>query len=84
MSMCANTHFNKLIFLHHRVPFSRATDFANEAQKGVHGNNFHKMTLAVLFTIHVHLHAMEFPLIFGETNFVKVLKIREICEIYAP
>ena len=28
--------------------------------------------------------AMEFLLIFGETNFVEVLKIGEICEIYGP
>ena len=42
------------------------------------------MTLAVLFTIHVNLHTMEFPLIFGETNFVEVPKIYKICEIYGP
>ena len=37
-----------------------------------------EMTLAEkrhwLFTIHVNLHVMEFPLIFGETNFVEVPK----------
>ena len=27
---------------------------------------------------------MEFLLIFGETNFMEVLKIHEICEIYSP
>ena len=36
------------------------------------------MTLAELFTIHMNLHAMEFPLLFGETNFVEVPKIHEI------
>ena len=36
------------------------------------------MTLAEL------LHAMEFPLIFGEANFIEVPKIHEICEIYGP
>ena len=54
--------------------FSRATNIANGARKGVRGN-FHKTILAELFTIHVNLHTMEFPLIFGETNFVKVPKI---------
>ena len=66
---------------YHRVPFSRATNFANGARKGVHGNYFHKMTLAELFTIYVNSHKIEFPLIFGETNFVKVPKI---CKIYDP
>ena len=61
--------------------FSRATNFANGARKAVCGNYFHKTTLAELFTIHVNLHAMEFPLIFGETNFVEVPKIRKI---YGP
>ena len=28
--------------------------------------------------------AMEFLLIFGETNFVEVLKVREIRQIYGP
>ena len=42
------------------------------------------MTLAELFTIHVNLHTMEFPLSFGETNFVEVPKIYEIREIYGP
>ena len=45
---------------------------------------FHETILAALFAIHVNLHAMEFPLIFGETNFVGVLKICEIHEIYSP
>ena len=40
----------------------------------VHACMFQEMTLAELFTIHVNLHAMEFLLIFGETNFVKVPK----------
>ena len=39
---------------------------------------FTRQHLATLFTIHVNLHTMEFPLIFGETNFVEVSKIREI------
>ena len=52
----------------------RATNFANGARKGVYGNYFHGMTLAELFTLHVNLQAMEFPLIFGETNFVEVPK----------
>ena len=37
-----------------------------------------------LFAIHVNLHVMEFPLIFGETNFMEVPKIYEIREIYSP
>ena len=57
--------------------FSRVANFANGARKGVHGNYFHETILAELFTIHVNLHVMEFPLIFGETNFVEVPKIRE-------
>ena len=42
------------------------------------------MTLVALFTIHMNLHTMEFPLIFGETNFVEVPKICEIHKIYGP
>ena len=53
----------------------------NGARKGVCGNYYHKTTLAELFTIHVNLYTMEFPLIFGETNFVEVPEIREI---YGP
>ena len=67
-----------------RAPFLRATNFANGARKGVRGNYFHETTLAELFTIHMNLHAMEFLLIFGETNFVEVPKIHEICIIYGP
>ena len=51
---------------YHRAPFE--------------GQKFCKTPLAVLFTIHVNLQAMKFPLIFKETNFVKVPK--QICEIY--
>ena len=40
------------------------------------------MTLVALFTIYVNLHVMEFPLIFGEINFVEVPKIRDIHGIY--
>ena len=58
--------------------FSRATNFANGAKKGVRGNYFHETTLAELFTIHMNLHTMEFPLIFSEPNFVEVPKIHEI------
>ena len=80
-----HTHYIALYVIrptgYRRVPFSRATNFANGARKGVCGNYFHQTTLAELFTIHVNLHAMEFPLIFGETNFVKVPKIHEI---YGP
>ena len=68
-----------------RATNSRATNFANGARKGVRGNYFHEMTLAEkrhwLFTIHMNLHVMEFPLIFGETNFVEVPKTRKI---YGP
>ena len=69
--------------IYRRAPFFRglATNFANGARKGVRGNYFHETTLAKLFTIHVNLHAMEFPLIFGEANFMEVPKIREI---YGP
>ena len=54
--------------------YSIATNFANGARKGVRGNYFHETTLAELFTIHMNLHTMEFPLIFDETNFVEVPK----------
>ena len=46
----------------------------NGANKGVHGNYFHEMTLVALFTIYVNLHAMKFPLTFGETDFIEVPK----------
>ena len=65
--------------IYHRVPFSRATNFCEWSKKGSSWNYFHETTLAELFTVHVNLHAMEFPLIFGETNFVKVPKICKIC-----
>ena len=61
-----------------RVPFLRATNFANGANKGVRGNYFHKTTLATLFIIHINLHTMELLLLFGEINFVEVPKICEI------
>ena len=64
---------NTVVFIIGR-PFLRAINFANGARKGVCGNYFHEPTLAELFTIHMNLHAMEFPLIFGETNFVEVPK----------
>ena len=64
--------------------FSRATNFTYGARKGVCGNYFHKTTLVELFTIHMNLHVMEFPLIFSETNFVEVPKIHEIHEFYDP
>ena len=44
---------------------------------GVRGNYFHETTLVVLFTTHINLLTMEFPLIFSEPNFVKVQKIRK-------
>ena len=47
-------------------------------QKVTGQNYFHEMTLAALFTIHVNLHAMEFPLIFGETNFVEVPNLQNL------
>ena len=43
--------------------------FVKGARKGVHRNYFHETTLAEL------LHAMEFLLIFDETNFIEVPKI---------
>ena len=49
-----------------------------------HENIFHEMTLAALFTVYINLHAMESPLIFSETNFIKVPKIHENQEIYGP
>ena len=44
---------------------------------------FHESTLvsSLQFAIHV---TIEFLLIFGETNFVEVPKIHEICEICSP
>ena len=73
-----------IITHYRRVPFSRATNFANGTRKGVCGNHFHETILAKLFIIHVNLHLMEFSLIFGETYFVEVPKIRKIHEIYGP
>ena len=55
------------------APFFEGYKFCAWSKKGSLGNYFHEMTF---FTIHVNLHVMEFPLIFGETNFPK---IREIC-----
>ena len=49
--------------------------FCEWSKKGVCGNYFYKTTLVALFTIHVNLYVMEFPLIFGEINFVEVPKI---------
>ena len=66
------------------VPFSRATNFVNEAKRSLWQLYFHETTLVALFTIHVNLYVMEFPLIFGETNFMEVTKIRKIREIYGP
>ena len=54
--------------------FFKATNFVTGARKGVCGNYFHEMTLAELFTIHLNICAMEFLLIFGETNFIEVPK----------
>ena len=54
--------------------FFKATNFVTGARKGVCGNYFHEMTLAELFTIHLNIRAMEFLLIFGETNFIEVPK----------
>ena len=36
------------------------------------------MTFALPFTIHMNLHAMEYPLIFSETNFVEVPKFAKL------
>ena len=55
----------------------------NGARKGVCENYFHETTLAEIFTIHMNLHMMEFPLICGEKNFVEVPKIHEIRKILA-
>ena len=52
--------------------------FREWSKKGSSWNYFHEMTLVVLFTIHANLHAMNFPLIFGETNFTEVPKIHKI------
>ena len=59
-------------------------NFTNGARKGVDGNYFHETTLAKLFTNHMNLYAMEFPLTFGETNFVEVPKICKIRKVYGP
>ena len=55
------------------VSFSRATNFANQLKKEIRGNYFHESTLvsSLLTAICV---TIEFPLIFGETNFVQVPK----------
>ena len=53
----------------------------NGIEKEVCRNYFYEMTLVAPFTIHVNLHAIEFPLIFGDTNFVEVPKIHKM---YGP
>ena len=72
-----------LYSIYRRVPFSRATNFANGAKKGVCGNYFHETTLVAPFTIHKLTHN-GFSVNFGDTNFVKVQKIHEIHKIYGP
>ena len=67
-----------------RAPFFEGYKFVNGARKGVRGNYFHETTLTELFTIHMNLHVMEFPLIFGERNFMEVPRICEIRKIYGP
>ena len=59
------------------MPFLRATNFTNGAKKGIRENYSHEMTLAALFTIHMNLCTMEFPLILSEANFMEVPKIRK-------
>ena len=44
----------------------------------VWGNHFHESTLASSLQSAIHV-MVEFPLIFGETNFMEFAKIHEIC-----
>ena len=65
---------NKICEKYSRAPFSRATNFANGLKKEVQGNYYHKSTLISSLQSAIHV-TIEFPLIFGETNFVEVPKI---------
>ena len=53
-----------------RVPFFQRLQISQMKKKEFIEIIF--MTLAELFTIHMNLHTMEFPLIFDETNFVEL------------
>ena len=67
-----------VIASYRRVFFSRATNFVNGLyKKEVRDNCFHESTL--MSSLHSAISVtIEFLLIFGETNFVKVPKIHEI------
>ena len=56
-----------------RAPFLRATNFANGLKKEVQGNYFHESTSVSSLQSAICI-TIKFPLIFGETNFVKVPK----------
>ena len=63
--------------------FSRATYFVNGLKHEVWGNYFYESTLVSSLQSAIHV-TIEFPLIFGETNFEEVPKIHEICKICSP
>ena len=66
------------MYSYHRAPFCEGYKFCGWSKKGVRENYFHETTLVALFTMHMNLHTMEFPFIFGETNFMEVPKTFEI------
>ena len=66
-----------------RAPFSRAINFVNGLISEVQGNCFHESTLVSSLQSAIHV-TIEFPLIFGEKNFVEVPKIHEIHKIFNP
>ena len=70
----------KIACSYHRVPFFEGYKFREWTKKEVQGNYFCESTLASSFQS-VICFTIEFPLIFGETNFMEVPKIHEIHEI---
>ena len=68
---------------YHRVPFFEGYKFHEWTEKEAPGNYFHESTLVSFLQSAIHV-TIEFPLIFGETNFVEVPKIHEIREICSP
>ena len=59
-------------------PFLRATNFVNGLKKKVRRNYFHESTLVSSLQSAICV-MIEFSLIFSETNYMEVSKIREIC-----
>ena len=71
MYVCTTYQVHHVALYYYKYHYSDTAGclFVKGARKGVHRNYFHETTLAEL------LHAMEFLLIFDETNFIEVPKI---------